>query len=335
MKCGSLKNLGFKIGTPFAICCNMFLILLGFLSWIFPGCGPIERAVRDLPIPGETPKASATSQNSGKPLFRILHLDVGQGDAALLIAPDQSAALIDTGPPEIGAKTILSVLRDQKIETLQTIFISHDHLDHRGGLEEIIQNSAGKTAQIIDNANLPVGGRVGLGEVTIEILAGNGIVGEKKLSPEEKRDENNRSHALLTRFRRFRHFSAGDLPGGGGNPPYQTIDLETPLLPLLEDVDILKVSHHGSHTATFDPFLEALTPEVAVISVGDRNDFFHPHPSLIDRLLRHGIAVYQTEEGWPSNDREVSVLKNHICIVTDGENYRVKSYGVDRCAPQF
>lgn len=313
----------------------MILILLGIFCWIFPGCGPIDKAVRNIPIPGETTGTSATLQTSEKSLFRIIHLDVGQGDAALLIAPDQSAALIDTGPPEIGAQAVLSVLRDQKITTLQTIFISHDHLDHRGGLEEILRSAEGETAQIIDNTDLPVGGQIELGEVSIEILAGNGIIGEKKLSVEEKRDENNRSHALLTRFRRFRHFSAGDLPGGGGNPPYQTIDLETPLLPLLEDVDILKVSHHGSHTATFDPLLEALTPEVAVISVGDRNDFFHPHPSLIDRLLRHGIAVYQTEEGWPSNDREVSVFKDHICIVTDGENYRVKPYAVDRCAPQF
>ena len=269
--------------------------------------------------------------------FRIINLNVGQGDAALLISPDGETALIDTGPPEVGATRIAAVLRDQGIDRLETIFISHDHLDHRGSLEALLQLPLGKEATVIDNSNLPLGQTLQIGKTDITVLAGSGVIGDKRLDLEEQRDKNAWSHALLIGFRQFHYFTNGDLPGGGGNPPYQTVDLETPLLPLLTDIDVLKVSHHGSHTATFLPLLEALTPEAAIISVGNENEFFHPHPSLIDRLLQSGITVYQTERGWlyGADAATVNIFEDHICIVTDGTRYKIKPYAVDKCAPKI
>ncbi|MBI4126275.1 MAG: hypothetical protein HY465_02155, partial [Deltaproteobacteria bacterium] len=93
-----------------------------------------------------------------------------------------------------------------------------------------------------------------------------------------------------------------------------------PLGPLVGDIDILRVGHHGSHTSTNANFLAATTPEVAIISVGDGNDYFHPHASVIDRLLEAGIEVYQTERGWTQNEA-VHVAEGNVVIEIDHHGY--------------
>jgi competence protein ComEC len=64
----------------------------------------------------------------------------------------------------------------------------------------------------------------------------------------------------------------------------------------LEGVDILKVGHHGSDTSTSQDFIDRTQPEVAIISVGQDNDYNHPSTFVIDRLLRAGAAVYRTDK---------------------------------------
>ena len=60
--------------------------------------------------------------------------------------------------------------------------------------------------------------------------------------------------------------------------------------------DVLKVAHHGSSDATFEKFLDAVSPAIAVISVGKNNDYGHPNDSLLDRLSERGITVYRTDQ---------------------------------------
>ena len=60
--------------------------------------------------------------------------------------------------------------------------------------------------------------------------------------------------------------------------------------------DVLKIAHHGSSDATFEAFLDAVSPAIAVISVGRDNDYGHPHDSLMDRLSERGITIYRTDE---------------------------------------
>ncbi|MPN39029.1 ComE operon protein 3 [bioreactor metagenome] len=59
---------------------------------------------------------------------------------------------------------------------------------------------------------------------------------------------------------------------------------------------MLKVAHHGSRDGTFEKFLDAVSPAIAVISVGKGNDYGHPHQELLDRLRERGITVYRTDE---------------------------------------
>ena len=60
--------------------------------------------------------------------------------------------------------------------------------------------------------------------------------------------------------------------------------------------DVLKIAHHGSSDATFEAFLDAVSPAIAVISCGKDNDYGHPHDALLDRLSERGITIYRTDE---------------------------------------
>lgn len=301
----------------------IFLCLL----FIVTGCGPPLQI--DRPRQNSLQSQNRTEEN----WFKIIVLDVGQGDAVLLISPDSKAALIDTGPREIGDRAVLKVLEEQDIPTLQNIFISHHHEDHFGGLEKIMDALAIAPSKIIDANNAQVGQTLSLGPVRIQIEAGNGQIGEVFVIPDEQRgDENNLSLALLIAYKNFRYFTSGDLPGGGGNPPYVTIDLESSLAPLVGDVDVLLVPHHGSHTSTNETFLNTLKPEAVIISTGNDNEFYHPHPSVIERLKESGAKIYQTEQGWLSETGGIEIMNGHICIITDGKTYLVKPYALDKCS---
>jgi competence protein ComEC len=69
---------------------------------------------------------------------------------------------------------------------------------------------------------------------------------------------------------------------------------------------VLKVAHHGSRTSSTPEFLAATRPAIAAISVGSRNPYGHPHPSVLERIVRTGARVYRTD------------LDGAIVVETDG-----------------
>ncbi len=74
---------------------------------------------------------------------------------------------------------------------------------------------------------------------------------------------------------------------------------------------ILKIAHHGSRYSTTDAFLDAVKPEVALISAGKDNKFGHPHEETLARLKKRGVKVYRTD------------LNGNILVRSDGEKYVV------------
>jgi beta-lactamase superfamily II metal-dependent hydrolase len=290
---------------------------------------------------------------------RIIIVDVGQGDATLLVAPDGQAMLIDAGPEDSGQLAILPLIESEGIDELKYIVVTHYHDDHMGGVFEVVAGQdeilgtgddlwpkggiydRGEPQGDIEGTLYPSyaaqaagrrhtahpGDRFRVGDIHVDVVAAGGALEDgTEIDLGDPPDENAASIALLIEYAGFKMFVGGDITGGGGTPPYNTPDIETPLAPIIGDIDILRVSHHGSKTSTNQEFLDHTAPEAAIISVGDGNNFSHPHPSVIDRLVDEGIEVYQTERGYLDREEPV-VINGHILIeVEDDGGYDIRPW---------
>jgi competence protein ComEC len=234
-------------------------------------------------------------------------LDVGQGDAILLESARGSRLLIDGGPDP----DRLLVALDERIPAwdrrLDVVVLSHPHEDHVAGLAALLQRYAvGRVfepgmhgpgpgwqawdAELADDGiprgHLSTGGRLRLDEVGMTVLWP-----DRDAVPLEPADTgtgiNNVSIVLLGEVGRRRFLLAGDIEEG--------ID-PTLLKRGIPRVDVLKVAHHGSATASTDAFLDAARPSVAVASAGAGNRYGHPAPGTLARLREHGARVYRTDK---------------------------------------
>lgn len=265
----------------------------------------------------------------------ITVLDVGQGDATLIQSPSGRTLLFDGGKSGRGEDIIVPFMQAAGIDTLDYMVASHYHADHIGGLDEVYEAipvreavydrgwsyttqtyAAYASAVASQRQTLTAGQVIDLGEgvtATCVILNGCGLLDAPY---DESSLENEYDVGLLIQYGGFDYFQAGDLIGntdGGGE------DIETCAAPLVGDVDVYHVNHHGSYTSSNAYFLQTLAAETSVISVGS-NGYGHPHQSVLDRLQTYGVFVYQTEAGaggtLPSSD--LRVVGGHVAIVTDG-----------------
>jgi competence protein ComEC len=232
-------------------------------------------------------------------------LDVGQGDAAVLHTPAGHWVLVDAGPAgdgrDAGQRVVVPFLRRHRVAGLSLAVLSHAHADHLGGLAAVIERY--RTGELLDPAELVAdslyagllteleaqdvpwvparaGFRFELDSVRFTILHPDTTwVGWRE-------DLNEDSIVLLVEYRGFRALLAGD----AGLP------VEALLAHHVGRVDLLKVGHHGSRSATGEAWLDELSPRIAVISVGRGNRYGHPHAEVMERLRRHGISLWRTDQ---------------------------------------
>jgi beta-lactamase superfamily II metal-dependent hydrolase len=250
---------------------------------------------------------------SGIQLFGVFQsvkvsvLDVGQGDAILIQTPEYHKILIDSGPDSKVVDGLGKELGffDKKID----IFIlTHPHNDHYGGILDVMQKyDIGKiimtgvtTSDPVYTTFLDEARKKNIGllflqnnqdiqishDLYLDILypfAGHSMVGQKSDDP-----NNTSIVARLVKMTSDGRKNMMIFTGDASEPEEREILLSG------QDVkaDVLKVGHHGSNTATSIPFLKAVNPKTAVISVGKDNKFGHPNKETIDRLS--GLKVYQT-----------------------------------------
>jgi competence protein ComEC len=348
-----LPHLVSPYGLFFAEAVAMKWISLIIVAGIW-GCGAITLPPSPPPVSASHNTVDATA-NTGT--LRIVALDIGQGDATFVTTPSGHRFLIDGGPVGSGRRVTLPYLSDKGITQLDHLFATHYDSDHIGGLPEILAGSDGMAgtpddvqvagdcwdhgdspekhtpafaAYVQATANcervaIP-GDRITFEDgVSIEVIAINGVSQQGPLLPLDPSDENGTSMVLRIQYGEFTYLTTGDLPGGGGNPPFDTVDLEGLLAPLIGPMDVLHLGHHGSHTSSSPKFLEILSPKAAIISVGDGNTYYHPHPSILQRLADLGIPVYQTERGHPNGTEASHIMNGNIVIETDGEGFEIKA----------
>lgn len=293
--------------------------------------------------------------------LNIYHIDVGQGDATLIVGPSGRTLLIDGGNTGRGRDRVLPLLDSLSIDQLDYVIASHYDADHIGGIDEVIDGIEGVSEAVFDRGDPPVppttvayrdyvaaagrkrktitpGTNLDLGPgIEARCVAVNGKVAGRRSRPSGKLDENGCSVALLIRHGKFDYFTGGDLTGGGRSGARITADVESIVTRAVGNVDVLRLSHHGSTTSSNATFLNGLRPEVAVISVGTGGvnlTYRHPSRDVLDRL--HAVAgletVFQTNRGntrggLRRRDRElVEVVDGTIVVSTDGSAYVINGH---------
>lgn len=238
-------------------------------------------------------------------VLTVHFLDVGQGDAALLRTPHGRWIAIDGGPrtpqEDAGRRVVIPFLRRQGAPGLDVVVATHGDADHLGGLPALV--GAFPPALVLEPGQ-PLGRPLYLeflaaveasGARYRPARAGDSIevdgVGLRVLSPDSAWldvpvDVNDHGVVLRVTYGTARILFQAD----AGLP------VEARLAGTVGPVDVLKVGHHGSSSATGDTWLDELRPHWAVISVGAHNTYGHPAPDVVARLGRHGITVLRTDQ---------------------------------------
>ncbi len=227
--------------------------------------------------------------------LELRFLDVGQGDAALIVTPDGKKVLIDAGP---GASPVVPYLRSHHYDTLDLVVASHNHSDHIGGMPDVLTTT--RVRYYLDNG---IPHSTATYQRTIRAVQASGAqylqatariitVGSARLRvlppPSRQVDQNNGSVGLLLEYGQFRALLTGD-----SERDELQYWLQHDSVP---QVTVIKVAHHGSANGTTTAWIEATRPQVAVISVGAGNSYGHPSLEVIEQWQGAGARVYRTDQ---------------------------------------
>ena len=261
-------------------------------------------------------------------MLRVTAVDVGQGDALLIDLPNGELMLVDgggavTGGPDPGQFILAPLLRARRRKQIDVAVLTHPHPDHYGGLVTLLPQ-------------LEVREFWSAGE-----LPGESRTSEVSILRQELRRRKTIVRTLAELCQAPRRFGKGMVevlgPCPDVNPALEannqsivlklSLGRRSALLPgdaemLAEKeliarhgshlrADLLKLGHHGSRTSTSLDWLNTVRPAMAVVSVGLRNRFGHPHFSTIARLARAHVPVYRTDElgsvQWMTNGEQIDV----------------------------
>jgi len=259
----------------------------------------------------------------------VIVLDVGQGDAILVEGDRGGRILVDGGPD---GETLAAAL-DRYVPSwdrrLDAIVLTHPHDDHVAGLVEALDRyrvgrifESGLSLETpsyeawrealdahgLEAGRLAAGDSIRLDGATLRVLWPDADTSPPGTGgATENRQVNDRSIVLLGEFAGRRFLLTGDIE-----------DDVDPLLVArgLPQVDMLKVAHHGSATASSETMLAALSPRVAIVSVGADNDFGHPAGSTLARLREHSSTVLRTDQSG-----SVEVTLSAASVTVGAERY--------------
>lgn len=264
-------------------------------------------------------------RSTGRSLV-VTFLDVGQGDCAVIQAPDGRTLLIDAGPrlqrDDAGRRVVWPFLRSEGIQRIAALILTHPDDDHFGGaitlvnrlqISKLFTNGISSDSPLYQYVLQRAKRR---GSRVISLHRGDVIrCGRLKLNvlnPPRHRflgnDNTGNDNSLVLRlvYGNVRFLFTAD---AGRLAEYSMLSSGLDLR-----CDILKVAHHGSNGSTGERLLQVALPKVAVISVGRHNRFGHPHLGTLYRLRGIGARILRT-------DRDGAIR-----CVTDGQRIRITAH---------
>ncbi|MGE0864371.1 MAG: ComEC/Rec2 family competence protein [Vicinamibacterales bacterium] len=265
-----------------------------------------------------------------------LHLtvmDVGQGDALLVTLPNGRTLMVDAGGVslrgdfDIGDRVLGPALRARGIVRLDYLAITHSDPDHIGGAASLVKDFTPRevwagafvanheptlAVQAMSERNraawrwLQKGDRLDLGGVELRV--------HHPPLPDWERQEvrNDDSLVIELRYGQVSMLLTGDIGR----------EVEQALLPTLDllPVVVLKSPHHGSGTSSSQAFIDAVKPDVVVISNGRGNPYGHPVPYVLERYRSAAARVFRTDH------------EGEIDVVTDGSSVETTTFTGQRAA---
>ena len=264
---------------------------------------------------GSTPPETNGFTPPEQGTLAVHFIDVGQGDSILLDLGD-TEVLIDGGDKSPG---VVSYIDDYVDGSLEVMVATHPHADHIGGLiavldafevDRVILNGDTSTSQTYsqfmsavnsEGADVSVYSR---GLTFAVAVIGTGTLYFDVLNPVDLSGTiNNNSIVLSLSYGQVDFLFTGDAE--------QEAETSMLMAGIVPDVEILKVGHHGSETASSLQFLQPARPECAIYMAGKGNSYGHPHEETIINLCEVGAEIYGTD------------IHGTIIVTTDGETYDV------------
>ena len=279
------------------------------------------------------------ASSSGFNNCNVTFVDVGQGDC-ICVNTGEEVYLFDGGGSEnynLGKGTLRPYLLKNGMGKVDGAFVTHLHTDHYKGICELAREGMVEKLYIYDANRLVQeeilrdtglqpediiylckGQEVKLDEgYSVEILWPAGKT-ESEYREMIARDEDENVNSLVMKIdvQGTEILVTGDIDETG-----ERILLEEGMDAL--DADILKVAHHGSKYSSSDAFLDAVSPDIAVIQVG-KNIYGHPTPETLERLESRGVSVYRNDEcgavGFEIDDGEIEKIKTIIALTECGSS---------------
>jgi len=239
--------------------------------------------------------------------LEVTFFDVGQGDSIFIETPQRHQILIDGGPD---AKILEKLAREMPFwdRTIDLIILTHPEKDHISGLLEVLKRyqvenilwtgirrktpEAEEWEKLIKKEKAKIFISKAVQKIIFSKKEAENFMDIihpfENMGGREVKDSNNTSIVSRLVFGNNSFLFTGDIE--------KEVEERLLLQNIFLDSDILKVAHHGSFTSSSENFIEKVSPEIAAISAGKKNQYGHPHREVLERLEKFGIKIVRTDQ---------------------------------------
>lgn len=249
--------------------------------------------------------------------LKVHFVDVGQGDATL-VQYGNSYSLIDTGK-ESNYLDLKDYLKKIGVKKISSLILTHPDSDHIGGADLVIRDynvktvymtgKRAKTREYYEVLNAADNFNAKIKKVTKSDKISFGKLKGDVLSADAKADDSNDSSIIiLLKNKKNSFLFTGDASAKLENTITEEYDT---------NIDVLKVSHHGSGYSSAALFLKKASPKISVISVGKNNSYGHPEKYALKRIKKFSDKVYRTDEN------------GTVVVTSNGDKLKVSTMGAN------